>query len=176
MTRIADAKREFGAAIEAELDDVGTDLRRLIARAREAGKDCRGLNDLAASYNGLASTLEHALTQVEDARNEARICMVLEVPPILVGAKIGLDRSTMANFKAARREWWEDTLYPMYEGWLDQLESLLKQFDPTGRLSPDWDKSKIYAFNEDYNSRFTMNMTAWTSGLITRAEFRSVAG
>lgn len=82
MSRIADAKRVFGSAIEDELDTLAADLRALIARTRDAAKDCRGLNDLAASLNGLASTMEHATTQVEDTRAEARRWLGLDREPI----------------------------------------------------------------------------------------------
>lgn len=82
MSRIAEAKRVFAAAIEEELDALAADIRDLVARAREAGKDARGLNDLGASFNGLASTLETAAGQVEDARAEARTWLAVNKEPI----------------------------------------------------------------------------------------------
>lgn len=82
MSRIADAKRTFSVALEEELDDLATDLQSLISRAREAGKDARGLNDLGASFNGLASTLETAISQVEDTRTEVRTWLAVSKEPI----------------------------------------------------------------------------------------------
>jgi len=82
MTLIADAKASFDMAIEAELDEIGADIHRLLARAREAAQDARGLNDLAASFNGVANTLEHATRQAEDARAEVRAWLGVAREPI----------------------------------------------------------------------------------------------
>ena len=75
MTLIADAKATFDQAIESELDEIG-------ARVREAAQDARGLNDLAASFNGIACTLEHGVVQVEDARAECRAWLGVGREPI----------------------------------------------------------------------------------------------
>jgi HK97 family phage portal protein len=45
-----------------------------------------------------------------DARSESRICMVFRVPPILIGAKVGIDRSTFANYKESRESFYEGTI------------------------------------------------------------------
>ncbi|WP_206341757.1 phage portal protein [Streptomyces ureilyticus] len=44
--------------------------------------------------------------------SETRICAGFGVPPVLVGAKAGLDRSTFANYAEARRSFWEETIMP----------------------------------------------------------------
>jgi multidrug resistance efflux pump len=82
MTMIRDAKCTFNIAIESELDEIGAEIARLAARCREAAKDATRLNDLAASFNGVASTLELAGQQVEDARNEARAWLGVTREPI----------------------------------------------------------------------------------------------
>lgn len=93
MTLIADAKAAFDQAIESELDDIGAEIHRLAARARDCAHDARGLNDLAASFNGIASTLEHAATQVEDARAECRTWLGVGREPIhqYVSPTVGSD-------------------------------------------------------------------------------------
>src|SRR5690606_8956357 len=52
-------------------------------------------------------TLPHTLRDMEcpDLRtiSESRICSVFGVPPILVGANVGLQRSTFSNYEEARR-------------------------------------------------------------------------
>lgn len=45
-----------------------------------------------------------------DARSESRICMVFRVPPILIGAKVGIDRSTFANYKESRQSFYEGAI------------------------------------------------------------------
>jgi len=47
-----------------------------------------------------------------DERNEARILGPFGVPPILIGTRLGLARSTFSNYQEARKACWEDTLVP----------------------------------------------------------------
>lgn len=82
MSRIADAKRHFGDEIEQELDALKQDVADLIRRARDAADDAIGLNKLAQSFNGLASTLDHASTQVDDTRTEVRKWLATHKEPI----------------------------------------------------------------------------------------------
>ena len=83
MTRIAEAKVPFGNAFEEELDELATDIASLVRRAREAAKDTRRLNDLGASFNGLACTLEIAAAQVEDTRAEVWSWLAVGKEPIV---------------------------------------------------------------------------------------------
>jgi hypothetical protein len=99
MSKIAAGKSTLAAAIEDELDALAADIRDLVARAREAGKDARGLNDLGAGFNGLASTLEVAAGQVEDIRTEARAWLGAHKEPITErtnAALLGEIRGTFA--------------------------------------------------------------------------------
>ena len=82
MSRLTDAKRTFAASIEQELNEIRALIRVAADRSRAAGKDMAGLNDLATSFNGVASTLEHAITQVEDTRSEARKWLGVDREPI----------------------------------------------------------------------------------------------
>jgi methyl-accepting chemotaxis protein len=82
VSRLNDAKRAFASAIEEELDELLAHIRATAQQSRAASKDMSGLNDLAASFNGIASTLEHAMTQVEDTRAEARKWLGIEREPI----------------------------------------------------------------------------------------------
>lgn len=50
-----------------------------------------------------------------DERNESRILMPFGVAPILLGTRIGLMRSTYANYNEARRAFWEDVMVPEME-------------------------------------------------------------
>jgi phage portal protein BeeE len=77
--------------------------------------------DADAEYQRLGLSMQELGFEGLDARNEARICSVLKVPPILVGAKVGLDRSTFANYGEARKSFWEDTMVPLYLRFENQL-------------------------------------------------------
>ena len=82
MSRLSDAKRTFAARIEEELDELLAQIRATAHQSRAADKDMAWLNDLATSLNGVASTLEHAITQVEDTRTEARKWLGVDREPI----------------------------------------------------------------------------------------------
>jgi len=47
-----------------------------------------------------------------DERNESRILSPFGVPPILLGTRYGLERSTYSNYEQARQAFWEDTFVP----------------------------------------------------------------
>ena len=55
--------------------------------------------DADAEYQRLGLTMQEMTFDDLDARNEARICMVLKVPPIIVGAKVGLDREHVRQLR-----------------------------------------------------------------------------
>jgi len=47
-----------------------------------------------------------------DERNESRILMPFGVHPILLGTRLGLERSTLTNYPTARTSFWEDRFVP----------------------------------------------------------------
>jgi len=110
-----------------------------------------------------------------DARSEARICMVMDIPPILVGAKIGLDRATYSNYGEARRAWWEDSLIPLYANFLDVIiNQLATEFGDD--ISIEWDFSRVNALQEERNMRWTRATEALKAGAITVNEFCDEVG
>lgn len=133
--------------------------------------------DKDAKYQQMGLTFTEMGFDTLDARNEGRICMVMDVPPILVGAKIGLDRSTYSNYKEARIAWWQDSLLPLYASFLDVVENqLMPHFpDPVGAY-PDWDVSRVPALQEERNARWDRAVKALASGGITLNEFRQELG
>jgi len=82
MTEIIQAKRAFYKALEAQLATFRKDIEAIAGDLRESAKDTVGLNKLAQNFNGVASTMEHALTQVEETREEARKWLGLDREPI----------------------------------------------------------------------------------------------
>ena len=71
-----------------------------------------GVLDRGGKYERLGLTFEEMGFGDLDARSETRIVMPFGVPPILIGSKVGLDRSTYSNYGEARKACWEDTLVP----------------------------------------------------------------
>ncbi len=68
--------------------------------------------DQGGSVNRLGWTFDELGFETIDERNESRILGPFGVPPILIGTRVGLARSTYANYETARRACWEDTLIP----------------------------------------------------------------
>lgn len=94
-----------------------------------------GVLDRGGKFQRIALTFEEMGFESLDSRNEARILGPLGVPPILIGSKLGLDRSTYSNYEAARAAVWEDTLVPELM-WLQKtyqklfnLNDVFVQFD-----------------------------------------------
>ncbi len=113
-----------------------------------------------------------------DARSESRICSVMEVPPILVGAKVGLDRSTFSNFSEARKAFYEETVTPEWRFMASQVrEQLLPDFeDDTESWSVAFDIAQVKALQEDRTASWARAVSAATAGLVTRDEARAEMG
>lgn len=109
-----------------------------------------------------------------DARNEARICMVLDVPPIMVSANIGLLRSTFSNYREARLAWWQDSLLPTYRNLEDGLMAGLKE--DFGDVGTQWDFSRVPALQEERSKRWERAISAFTAGAITLNQFAGEVG
>ncbi|MDV7401013.1 phage portal protein, partial [Arthrospira platensis SPKY1] len=108
------------------------EIGRIRARLRQQYGGVRNWGDVMildadAEYQRLGMSFQEMGFEDLDARNEARICSVLKVPPILVGAKVGLDRSTFANYGEARTSFWEDTMLVVYRRFEDQLNLQLAE-------------------------------------------------
>lgn len=131
------------------------------------------LLDRDADYVKLSMNLDDEMGFANlDARNEARICAVLDVPPIIVGAKVGLEHGTYSNYKEARRVWWEDTVLAMYNNYMDVIEyKLLPLFPDAAMLKIGWDTSRVYAFGENENEAWKRATDAWNANAITLAQF-----
>ncbi len=158
------------------------DVERLRAQWKERYGGWRNwlepaILDSEASYQKIAYTAEEMGMANLDARVEARICMALDVPPILVGAKIGLDRATYSNYEQARQAWWEDTLIPMYADLLDTVQNqLLPEYDSADNVDVRWDLSRVPALQPDRNAIWANALEALRAGAITVNEFRGIVG
>ena len=105
--------------------------------------------DEDASYEKMGSTLGEM--EIPSLRNlsESRICSALGVPAILVGANIGLQRSTFSNYAEARESFWEETLLPLYRRIEQFMVGLLEPEFPRERGYLEFDFSKVRALQED---------------------------
>lgn len=161
------------------LDEATT--RRLTARWRERfGGNRRG--DPAFLQAGMdikTVGLNMQDLAFPDLRNvaESRICGVFGVPPILISAKVGLDRSTFANYEEARRSFWEETISTLHRRLADRIAAdLLIEWDATGTLSVRWDTSGVTALAEYQARTWARARDGWNDDLLTRAEARALIG
>lgn len=109
------------------------------------------------------------------SESEARICGAFGVPPILIGAKLGMDRSTFANYAEARRSFWIETLKPIYRRISDRLTfALAPEFGAD--LEIGFDYSGVGALQEDAESIRKTAYLGWVDGLLTKNEARLIIG
>lgn len=127
--------------------------------------------------------LAHTMSQLEFPNlrdvSESRIAAVIGTPPILVGLKIGLDRSTFSNVQEARRFFAETTLSIMWRRLSDQIN--LDLGNPKlgviakGEIAR-FDTSHVTALEQARVDRQARWQTALTAGAIMVDEFRVECG
>ena len=127
--------------------------------------------DADAEFQKTGMTFNEMGFEVLDERNEARICMVMDVPPILVGAAVGLKRSTYSNYAEARKAWWQDTVSTMFQHYDDIINSKLVP-DFGENIECKWDFSQVAAYQEEAEKLWLRYMDALRGGGITVNEFR----
>jgi len=110
---------------------------------------------------------------------ESRICMSFGVPPILVGAKVGLDRSTFSNYREARVSLWEETLMPLQKR---MQQVIVKELLPDvegvrpRRSLVRFDNSEVLALRESEGKRWELATQALRAGGITVNQFCRYVG
>ena len=103
--------------------------------------------------------------------SESRICSVFGVPPIIVGTRIGLIRSTFANYREARRSFWRETLSPLYARIADKLtHGVATEFGDDLRVR--FDLTGIEELQESHETKRAHAMQAWDKGVMTLNEAR----
>ncbi len=128
-----------------------------------------------ARYERLGLNMtEMAMPELRN-HSETRIAMDLGIPPILVGAKVGLDRSTFSNYAEARESFWEETSQPHWNGWADSM---------TAGVAVEWgdrmfyvvDYSAVSALAAKAAARLDRAIKAWDSGMVTLDQANDMAG
>ena len=128
-------------------------------------------------FTNTGQTFKEATFPELDARSEARICMVFRVPPMLIGAKIGVDRSTYSNYQEARKAFYESTISSEWKFLAGQLEEqLIGDFEKdTSKYSIEFNTDQISALQEDRTEQVNRAKTLWESGIGTLNESRAEA-
>jgi len=107
--------------------------------------------------------------------SESRIAAAYGVPPILVGLRVGLEHSTYANFKEARRLFAETTLSDYWRRYQEQYTNdLASEFGE--HLMVAFDLANVLALAGQRTEALEPIMEAWKSGAATRNEYRVALG
>lgn len=131
--------------------------------------------DADAEYKQLGLDMDKLALPELRAFTESRICAVFDVPPVLVGVQVGLNRSTYNNYVEARKALWTDKIVPDNQRIADVLTRIFAKFlKPNEVVGADY--SNVAVLQEDQNSRFKRAVSGYTGGVLTRNEARRVAG
>jgi len=106
---------------------------------------------------------------------ESRICAVFGVPPILIGANVGLQRSTFSNYREARLAFHSETLEPMVARILRYFnKNLFSEYGGNETLAVDW--SAMRAVLDDAAAASARITALFAGGLVTLNEARGELG
>lgn len=145
----------------------------------QAGKGRRG-RALLVEGEGIDVEVLNLLKDLDwpgySQMTESRLCMAFGVPPILVGARVGLERATYSNYQEAKKTFWEDTMVSGLEAVSDCLTRSLLYDEGIVDLLLRFDLSNVKPLQEDANKRTERAVGLFKGGLITRNEGRALAG
>jgi len=106
---------------------------------------------------------------------ESRICAVFGVPPILIGANVGLQRSTFSNYREARLAFHSETLEPMVARILRYFNrNLFDEYSGNETLSVDW--AAMRGVLDDQAATTTRLTALFAGGIVTLNEAREELG
>lgn len=132
--------------------------------------------DNDADVTALSNTLKDLEFPDLRAVSESRIAAAFGVPAILVGLKIGLDRSTMANMSETREFFAETTLSVLWRRLSDQITvDLLTDFNDSESLVARFDVSGVKALQKQIAERAARFLDGLREGAVSVNEYRQKA-
>ena len=131
--------------------------------------------DEDAEYQAMASApKDMALNDLHNL-TESRICAVFGVPAILVGANVGLQRSTYSNYREARMAFHSEKLEPMVHKIINHLNYYItSEFSGPETINVDW--SAMRASLDDRTSETARINALFTGGILKLNEAREALG
>jgi len=139
--------------------------------------------DENAEYEKIGANLSEIEGGALRAQNEARICGVFGVPPLLVSAYVGLMYiNQRASAEQAQKEFWANKMSPTFKRMRLRLTwSLLLEFEKEESIRMDavrlnWDMSQVIALQESMSERSMRAREDFRVGGLTLNEFRAVLG
>jgi HK97 family phage portal protein len=130
-----------------------------------------GVLDRGGEVQRLGLTFEEMGFEAIDERNESRILGPFGVPPILLGTRTGLMRSTYSNYEEARRAFWEDTFLAELQLFETELDYYLTGTTPE---FVRFDTSQVPALRKDITQQIEGAYKMWTMGVPAEKAFVTV--
>lgn len=122
-------------------------------------------------YQAIASEPAQLRLDAVWGMTESRLCATFGVPPQLVQARIGLQYSTYANMREARRSFWTETLAPIYRRLGDGMtRTIVAEVDENLELV--FDLESIPELQEDLNQRAERATKLFLGGVASFNEAR----
>jgi len=97
---------------------------------------------------------------------ESRICMAYGVPPIIIGSRFGLERSTYANYTEARRSFYQETLRPKWVHLAAALTRSLFREEGEDKLVLRFRFDSLPEFQEDQLAKAQRVTMLYNAGII----------
>lgn len=107
---------------------------------------------------------------------ETRMCMAFGVPPILIGSRFGLERSTYANYEQARESFYKETLRPKWNSLGEALTLGLLRAEGDSENHIRFVYEELPEFQENETDRSARTIAEFQATLITREEARAEIG
>ena len=128
--------------------------------------------DAEASYQKLGADISEIAWPDLRKVTETRICMAFKVPPIMVGAQAGLERSTFSNTEQSEKALWNQKIIPDNERIASAFTNAYADELPEGVFLAH-DYSEIEALQESRNDMFNRAQQGAAGGWITVNDARA---
>jgi len=156
------------------LDDTDIDLVKQRWKEQYGGTDNWteiGVLGSGGTYQRIGTTFDEMGFAEIDERNESRILGPLGVPPILIGTRVGLERSTYSNYEEARLAYWQDTAIPEQDLFEVEYHYYL-QTDDGGFVA--FDRSGVPALQRNVPALVGAAYQMWQMGVPAQQAFAAV--
>lgn len=156
------------------------DIKR---RFREAHGGTQNWTDpLVLGLGSKYETMQMSFKDMEfpelDARTESRICMSFEISPIIINAKVGLERSTYSNYEQANKAWYNEWVSPEWQLTADVFgeQMLPKYHDDIQNYYCEFNTGKVKALQEDRTAKVTRAVSMYGGRVAQLDESREEIG
>ncbi len=127
------------------------------------------LQGTEADYQRVAANLNELAANVLYDVPEAHIAAAFEVPAVLLGVNVGVQRAIQGAPAELERFWVRQKLAPRWRRFANTMTThLLPDFDDDPAVSLEFDLSRIESLQENRDAQATRARSDFTAGLITR--------